>query len=73
MYLDFDTAIDAVKKAKKPITAFRILRGIKLPDEIPAAVQWLKQTVGVSSTVVGLDDERQASVTVPIVVSIMCR
>ena len=73
MYLDFDKAISAIRMTEKPVTAFRILRGIKLPEDIPATIKWLRNIIGVNSVVVGVDNPEQANITIPVIVSIMCR
>lgn len=64
MYLDPDSAIKAIQTASKPITAFKILSYIKLPEEIESTIQWLKN-FGVKSFVIGLETEKHVKETLP--------
>lgn len=71
MYLSTQEAVAAIQSATKPVTCFRILRGIKIPDEIDKAVQWLRFEVGAQSLVIGVDNVQQAGETFTIAHSIV--
>lgn len=60
MYLSTKEAIATIKEVKRPITCFRILRGIKIPNEIEKVVKWLFNEVGAQSIVIGADNITQA-------------
>lgn len=71
MYLSTASAISAIRKRRKPVTCFRILRGIERPRGIASAIAWLRDVVGASSVVVGVDNEDQARYTLPLASEIM--
>lgn len=63
-YLDSESAATAIRAASKPITAFKILSYIRLPDEIESTICWLKN-LGVKSFIVGLENPEQVKSTLP--------
>lgn len=63
MYLEKLSAISAIQNSQKPVTCFRILRGIKIPNEIYKPIKWLYKDIGASSLVIGVDNEEQAKET----------
>lgn len=71
MYLSTSEAIAAVQRAKKPVTCFRVLRGISIPEEIEKALKWLRGHVGASSLVIGVDNVHQARQTFSIASSVI--
>jgi len=64
MYLDPELAADAIRVAAKPITAFKILSNIQLPDEIEPTIRDLRK-LGVKSFVVGLENPEHIKYTLP--------
>lgn len=61
MYLSTDSAVSAIQASSLPVTCFRVLRGIRIPDQIPETVEWLVRHVGARSLVIGADDSSQAA------------
>jgi hypothetical protein len=72
MCADFDEAVSAVRTSRKHKTAFRVLRGLRLPEQIPEAYSWLRDSLGISSVVIGIDDESQGAYTIPMARSMFC-
>jgi hypothetical protein len=64
--LDRSRALAAIRAAEKPITAFKILQGIRLPDEVGAVIGRLR-SLGVQSFVFGLEHPEQAHAVLPAV------
>jgi hypothetical protein len=71
MYLSTLEAIKVISATRKPVTCFRVLRGISIPDEINKAVEWLHLQVGAQSLVIGVDSIQQANETFSIAYPIM--
>lgn len=64
MYLDPELAANSIQAAVKPITAFKILSNIKLPDEIESIIHYLRK-FGTKSFVVGLENPEHVKYTLP--------
>ncbi|GEM_PF-3034705 len=64
MYLNPESASAAIRESAKPITAFKILSNIELPEEIESTICRLKK-LGVRSFIVGLENPGQAISTLP--------
>lgn len=64
MYLDPESAATSIRAASKPITAFKILSNIRLPDEIESTICWLRK-LGVKSFIIGLENPEQVKSTLP--------
>jgi hypothetical protein len=73
MCLNFADAISAIGASRKPKTAFRVLKGLRLPDQIPEVYSWIRSSLGIMSVVIGIDDEAQGTYTIPTARSTFCR
>lgn len=73
MDMSFDEAMSAVRASRKPKTAFRVLRGLRLPEQIPEVYFWLRNSLGILSVVIGIDDKAQGAYTIPTARSMLCR
>ena len=72
MCADFEEAVSVVRTCRKHSTTFRVHRGLRLPEQIPEAYSWLRDSLKISSVVVGIDDESQGAYTVPMARSVFC-
>lgn len=64
MYINPELAVASIQTATKPITAFKILSNIKLPDEIKPIIFRLKN-FGVKSFIIGLENSEHVKNTIP--------
>lgn len=71
MYLSTQEAVRAIRAADNPVTCFRTLRGISVPDEIRKAFEWLHFEVGAQGFVLGVDNLVQARETCTIAHSVL--
>lgn len=64
MYMNPESAKFSIQAATKPITAFKILNNLNLPDEIESMISQLK-ILGIKSFVVGLESPEHIRSTMP--------